>query len=810
MESKEPQESLKYLPNPKLNGNNLPYVTSQKEIYVNLFEIVLHKELILYQYPYEIMPKIENEVFRAKVKIFHICREKLRRVYGECFVLGGSLYSLNKINVENKFDCVIYGNGQHKVILTIFPNKNERTLNQNDISDSNSLTKQYYEILIRDILHSNPNLVFYKNLFINPNKKNKEKDSISDENIIGNDKYKVEFYPAYTTSLIYTEGGKFLNVTLKSKILETKTIYDFLKKIDYKKKKNHETIKEKLINKKFQVTYSKRNYTIYDISFDKNPKNVEFLFDKRKIKLEDYYKEVYNIKIKDKEQPLLIVKGNSPQGKKVDLYFIPELCKLSGIDDNEAKGKFMKLLAEKTKLAPNVRVEKTNNFLKFLDDDEVAKDPDKEKKFSAKDKAKFYGIEIKALDKKVYGYYMQKTNLLLDPKKKIKYYPKESKTFDVFRKREMTNWVCIYRKYNYENAEYLWKSLQKASKGYGFKISEPDWGELNNDDGIDDWLNKAEEMLENKPSFIVFLLDNDDNNIYRDLKTHSLCTIGYVSQVVKVESLENEKNVLSVCSKILLQINSKLSGVSFLPELSKNIKDRKLMIVGVDSSHIKGKKRGVTGVAMVSTINTSFTNFYNKEIIIEEENKEQIQFGISKFIDEALDKYKDLNKDLPKGVIIYRQGVSLQQKKSLKKEVDSIQKLCNNKNVLYYYILVNTKTNFKFFEKDNGNYKNPQEGLLIFDEKVIHKNCFEFYIQPQKVTGGSATPTCYHVAHGNLDFPELIPKLTYDLCYLYNNWQEGAVRVPHVLKSAEKLSKMTSKVTRQQLNKDLKVGQSYL
>ena len=37
----------------------------------------------------------------------------------------------------------------------------------------------------------------------------------------------VEFWPAYTTSLIYTEGGKFLNVILKSKILETKTIYDY-------------------------------------------------------------------------------------------------------------------------------------------------------------------------------------------------------------------------------------------------------------------------------------------------------------------------------------------------------------------------------------------------------------------------------------------------------------------------------------------------------------------------------------------------------------------------------------------------------
>ena len=85
----------------------------------------------------------------------------------------------------------------------------------------------------------------------------------------------------------------------------------------------------------------------------------------------------------------------------------------------------------------------------------------------------------------------------------------------------------------------------------------------------------------------------------------------------------------------------------------------------------------------------------------------------------------------------------------------------------------------------------------------------EFYIQPQEVTGGSATPTCFHVAYGNLDFAEKIPKFTYDLCYIYSNWQ-GAVRVPNVIKAAEKLSKMTAKYTFEELNSDLKIGQTYL
>ena len=263
---------------------------------------------------------------------------------------------------------------------------------------------------------------------------------------------------------------------------------------------------------------------------------------------------------------------------------------------------------------------------------------------------------------------------------------------------------------------------------------------------------------------------------------------------------------MSVCSKILLQLNAKLGGVSYKVSFDKSVEDRKLMVVGVDSSHIRGKR---TGVAMVATLNNSFTEFYNKEEIIKEENnKEQLQYCVSSFIEEAITAYNNKNKELPKGIIIYRQGVSLQQKEFLKTEIGQIDMTCKTKNVLYYYILVNTKTTFKFFEKSNKGYSNPGSGLLIIDG-VTNRNFFEFYIQPQEVTQGSATPTCFHVAFGNLDFPEIIPKFTFDLCHIYSNWQ-GTVRIPNVIKAAEKLSKMTAKYTLDVLNPNLRIGQSYL
>ena len=373
----------------------------------------------------------------------------------------------------------------------------------------------------------------------------------------------------------------------------------------------------------------------------------------------------------------------------------------------------------------------------------------------------------------------------------------------------MTNWICFYEKYNYNDAENLYNNLDKASKKFGLKIAEPEWIEMRNNSSAEDWTDTADDYFgENKSDydFAVFLLGRNDK-IYTQLKRHSLCQNGYVSQVVKAKSLQ-KKGIMSICSKILLQINGKLGGISYKTIQDKSIIDRKIMVVGVDSSHIRGKG---TGVAMVATINDSFTNFYNKEEIIKEKNnKEKLQYCVSSFIDEAINVYKKENDEAPSNVIIYRQGVSLQQKEYLKTEIAEIDFSLETKNILYYYVLVNTKTTFKFFEKakTNNKFSNPGPGLLVIDG-VTNKNFFEFYIQPQEVTQGSATPTCFHVAYGNMKFPELIAKFTYDLCHIYSNWQ-GTVRIPNVIKAAEKLSKMTAKYKLDELNKNLQKGQAYL
>ena len=837
----EPGKQIAFLPSPHINGKSLNYAKPVR-IYANLFEIKLTKELKVYQYPYEVTSKIVEGNFSIRRKLFRMCNRELKLKYGVFFISGDSLYSFNKVD-EIKIVKSTLPVKKEKIEYKIQIDKyqNQRTIKQEDIN-KDPLSKQLIELLIKDILLTNPNIERFKDTYIMVDKgeelENKSSSSFT-------------FYPGFRISFVEAERGSFLNVVLNHKFIRNQTILDYLKKFgNINDKLVQEDIRRELAGRSFRVRYSKqnykkKNYRINDILFDRNPTNQHFKIDEtgETVNLIKYYKQAYNIDINNKEQPLILVKKKGPQGKDKNLYFVPELCTLVGLDEEDTVDfKFMKKVSECTKMEPDDKVLKMNKFVDlFLDNTENQLT---EEKWSSKKKAEHYGIKVIKVEDLFNAYYMNETKLIDGNDKIVD--KKNKNEVNLLKKYDMLNWLFFCdADNNYDDADLLNKSLQKAAKKYNIKINDPEWVEMPGDAKAKDWIKEANKYFgkgKRKFTFVLFLLGKN-SYIYPELKVHSLCSNGYISQVVKAETL-GKKGLLSVCSKILLQINAKLGGAIYKIQLDKPLTGKKIMIVGVDSSKHKDKNNYGTGVAMVATINDTFTDFYNKVEIIkrerpkrkqeekkeiyiedddenseetensskisfEEEYREKFHFCINNFINEAAEVYKKNNKGkLPDWIIIYRQGVSLQQKEFLKGEIREIDNTCSTKNIPYYYILVNTKSTFKFFHPEDGKYYNPYSGLLVLDGVTNH-NLFEFYIQPQEVTQGSATPTCFHVAYGNLNCPEIIPKLTFDLCHLYNNW-EGSVRMPNVMKCAEKLSKMTAKYKLNELNEKVRNGQAYL
>ena len=785
---------INFLPNPHIKGKTLDYV-KPVGVYANLFEMKFTKEIKMYQYPYEVIPEISKDNMKIRKELFIEPQRQLKAKYGLYLIDSDSMYSLEKVDDINVVKTSLrLKNEVNKYEIKINKYLNPTVINEKDAMKS-EIQKHFIELIVKDILLANPNIERFKDTYI-------MLDRVETLNI---DKFSsVNFYPGFRTSFVETDKGMFLNVVLTHKFIRNKTLLDYMKNFgDLKKKSIQEDINTELKGRSFKVDYAKRNYIIDEIDFDLNPVNKKLNYEEKTINHIEYYKKAYNIDIKNKDQPLIIVRKKDSKS----IYFVPELCYLVGIDESDTTNKkFMKKVSECTKMDPTQKVLETNEFIQLLQD----KTEDKKTHMSSKKKSDHYGIKITPLKDLFPAYYMKQPQLLDGTGQVFDKYNKEIKLDkNIINK---VKWVLFYEDNYDENEKYLLKDFKDASGKYGIKLENPLKVKIPYGAEVDEWIREANKYFgeeKREYDFALFLL-GENIYIYPQLKMHSLCHNGYISQVVKVDTLYNDK-IKNICSNILIQINAKLGGSLHKIQIDKALAGKKLMVIGVDSSKHKDKNNYGTGIAMVATINDSLSNFYSESKIVKiNDMKDQFHLCISNFIENALKVYeKNNNGKKPDWIIIYRQGVSKEQKEKLKPEIREIDETCSNQNIPYYYIFVNTKSTFKFFEKDkNGKYSNPQSRLLVLDGVINHNN-FEFYIQPQYVNQGSATPTCFHVAYGNLNFPELIPKFTYDLCHLYSNWQ-GSVRIPHVMKSAEKLSKMTAKYKLNELNEKIKIGQAYL
>ena len=816
----EKEEDIKFLPKPTFNKNLIKsFKTNEKpSFYTNLFKLTLNHPIKIYQYPYLILPEVGIENRKIRRIIFRRIYLEIKETFGNFYQSGDSIYSLLKIEYSQKIRTSLIDRETNRMIeyeitFEAYSNKRETELANNSIKNS-PLCKNLLELIINDILSVNPNVSFNRDLIIYENE-----DVVK---FIPSDTKEFKFYPGYLKNILIYDNICYLNVNLKHRVVSRRTILEMINDfrnnngvISNQKKKE---LKKILETKSFKGNYSKKNYKIFQLNFDRNPQNTQFNYDGKTVNLIQYYKLAHNyteqIII---NQPIIIVKRKIKS--EYAQYFLPQLCYLCAIPDWRMQdGNFAKELAQLTKFSPKERIEKTNSFLNLLhctlhkkitveqNGQQIQRNlPSSEELFTK------YGLKIDLPNEKLEGIYIKTPEFLAEGTNTIQNLRNLTRIRDSI---PMNKYLLIYPKRHTKIAYIVTENLQRAGEKLNINICIPDDDdciEIEDEQNVDTWISAAEKY-HNDYDFVLFLIDNKKEDFYSQIKINSLCEVGYISQVIRIDKLKKNLNNLSVYSKILLQLNSKLGGLSYTINFKKENQFKKVLIIGVDSSHIHDIG---TGIAMVASDNFSFT--YCHEYIIEEKNVETLQFKIASFLNNVILEYMKKKNELPNQIIIYRQGVSKEQKKILKEEINQIDDFLNGRKkeyiplknkIPYYYILVNKKTSWKFFEVDKKEYYNPNEGLLIYDE-ITNPDIFEFYIQPQKVQSGSATPTCFHVAFGNLNQPEFIMKFTYDLCYLYPNWS-GAVRVPHVLKAAEKLSYMTAKYTNEELITIMRNTRAYL
>lgn len=130
-------------------------------------------------------------------------------------------------------------------------------------------------------------------------------------------------------------------------------------------------------------------------------------------------------------------------------------------------------------------------------------------------------------------------------------------------------------------------------------------------------------------------------------------------QFIRKRTLNNPKGALTAASKIVIQMNIKVGAVPWEVERRHEyFKNRTLMYGALSIS--KGEKGGYT-LAFVGTINSECTKVFSacKYGIKDKENIPAKEFE-EMFINWAKSYYK-LNKKVPESILLYREGLSIEQ-----------------------------------------------------------------------------------------------------------------------------------------------------
>ncbi|MCQ2817281.1 MAG: hypothetical protein MJ252_08460 [archaeon] len=559
---------------------------------------------------------------------------------------------------------------------------------------------------------------------------------------------------------------------------------------------------------------NRRVYQIQDINLEANPLNVAFTVNLGKGKKEDqnlatYYKKQYGIDIKDKTQPLLVVQDKNPSHSKC--YLVPELVEMVGVDEerDENPNEMKKKLAARGRIKPYQKyqnLERIREVLLSRQQRNINVRGQNRTLSSAADQAKDWHLSFK-------GFKEGQAMILKKPVITFKDGNSEVGNNARFRAKNAlepvdfrrNDWICISCCDNdgqsYNDAKQMLTTLMRSSRNLGVRIEEPEirslGGKFNSVDKFMELLRK-EDFTGKKLVFFVFSRRN--KNLYGEAKKYLICDLGIPSQVV---CNDNKGQNMSYYSNVLNQMVVKCGGQLFKIDMDSKFNENKfenspIMIMAVDSS-----RAGVGRAKFVftSSYDMHYSKFYTQTLLCDQ-NTEDKQSIIRQGVTNALVYFQNKTGKLPKIVLVYRNGGNEKQKILLyEQELPQFKEILGvgcqstydpNYSAQLCFVCVNNRTDMIFIEKKGDKFNNPANGTVI-DQSVTNPDFYEFYMQPQFVNQGIAHPIHFHVIFDTTGIPiEVLENITYKQTYYYWNWN-GPIKVPAVLKFAEKETEFYSK-----------------
>jgi len=597
--------------------------------------------------------------------------------------------------------------------------------------------------------------------------------------------HKMQVWPGISTSILQYESDVMLCADVAHKVLRMQTVLEFLYEI-YNTCNNkqgfYDIAKKKLLGEIILTRYNNKTYRIDDIDWEKHPTDSFQKADGSSITFKEYYETVYEKKVNDLKQPLLISRPKEKDRKRgMDgpILLLPEFCVITGLSD-EIRANFgiMKDLAQHTRISPAARAQNLTQFMSDLHANPKAQAELQQwnmefERQLLKMTGRCLGAEKMFQKDAVFSYKIQDAD-----------WSKETRGKALITTVNLQNWVLLHTQRDQQVAQGFVQTLKRVCGPMGMNVAEPTVCRLN-DDQARTYFNSLNDQITEQVQMVVCIVPNNRKDRYDAIK--KLCCVEkpVPSQVVVARTIQKPQMLMSVCTKIGIQLNCKLGGEVWAVDIPL----KKLMVVGFDVYHdslTKGKSIG----GFVASTNKHLTRYYSRTTsqTIHQEIADQLKVCMIS----SLKKYHEINQCLPDPVIVYRDGVGDGQIKQVyDHEVpqfkEAFAQVEPNYNPKFAMIIVKKRVSTRLFLEERNQFGNPPPGTLV-DSVVTRPEWFDFFLVSQSVRQGTVTPTHYNVINDSSGFKaDHFQRLTYKLCHLYYNWP-GTIRVPAPCQYAHKLA----------------------
>lgn len=729
------------------SGNTIQLVT-------NHIKLVSRPQWALYQYHIDFNPPMESRRLRTALLYQH------EEAIGKARAFDGTILFLPKrLNKVTELFSRTRNGEDVKVTVTL----------TNELPPTSPTCFQFYNIIFRRILKI-MNMKQIGRNYYNPNDATEVRA------------HRLAIWPGFATSILQYESSIMLSIDVSHKVLRNETVHDMMTNIysSCGPQKFQDICIKELVGQIVLTKYNNKTYRIDEISWNMTPESTFKKADGSEISFVDYYKNQYNEQVKDLRQPLIvnIPRRTRPGVTDGAIILVPELCNLTGLTDRmRSDFNVMKDLAVHTRLPPEQREQQVAKFLNYIHKDD-----------SVQKELRDWGLNF---DTKL----LQFTGRVAPPEKILQqgkiaeYNPqfadwsREMRGPVLISVRDLNNWLLVYTRRNYDAANALLQNMYKITQQMGIRMNRAVMVEI--EDTVGGYLQAFQQNITDRTEMVVCILSSNNKMKYDSIKKYLCLDVPIPSQCVVARTLSKPQTVLSICTKIALQMNCKLGGELWSVEIPLE----KTMIIGIDCYHdtLQGR-RSIAG--FVASMNKQMTRWFSRCVV--QDQRQEIVDGLKVCLQAALHAWYKITGGLPNRIIIYRDGVGDGQLKTLvnyevPQFMDCIRQAGKDYSPKLTVVVVKKRINARFFAVFGGRLQNPPPGTIV-DIEVTRPEWYDFFIISQSVRQGTVSPTHYNVVYDNGGLkPDHMQRLTYKLCHQYYNWP-GVIRVPAPCQYAHKLA----------------------